>query len=91
MFDIKEIARCAGAMFLDKPDVASRYPNRLTGELKNVVFDRSYSEEIYHVAAYTLYRVKLLTSNGKIDPEDFKLRWHILTAIKYYILGYCGY
>jgi hypothetical protein len=87
VFDIKEIARCAGAMFLDKPDVASRYPNRLTGELKSVVFDRSYSEEIYHVAAYTLYRVKLLTSNGKIDPKYFKLRWHILTAIKYYILG----
>ncbi|MDO9608646.1 MAG: AIPR family protein [Brevundimonas sp.] len=87
VFDIKEIARCAGAMFLDKPDVASRYPNRLTGELKNVVFDRSYAEDIYHVAAYTLYRVKLLTSNGKIDPKYFKLRWHILMAIKYYVLG----
>lgn len=87
VFDIKEIARCAGAMFLDKPDVAGRYPNRLTGELKNTVFDRSYSEDIYHVSAYTLYRVKLLTSNGKIDPKYFKLRWHILMAIKYYVLG----
>jgi hypothetical protein len=87
VFDIKEIARCAGAMFLDKPDIASRYPNRLTGEFRELVFDRSYNEESYHVSAYTLYRLKLLLSNGKIDPKYGKLRWHILMAIKYYVLG----
>ena len=26
-------------------------------------------------------------SNGKIDPKYSKLRWHILMAIKYYLLG----
>jgi hypothetical protein len=87
VFDIKEIARCAAAMFLDKPDIASRYPNRLTGELRDLIFNRNYSEEIYHVAAYTLYRVKLLLSNGKIDPKYGKLRWHIIMAIKYYVIG----
>lgn len=87
VFDIKEIARCAAAMFLDKPDIASRYPNRLTGELKELVFDKNYSEEIYHVSAYALYRLKLLLSNGKIDPKYSKLRWHVLMAIKYYVLG----
>lgn len=87
VFDIKEIARCASAMFLDKPDVASRYPNRLTGELRDSVFDRAYFEEPYHAAAYTLYRLKILLSNGKIDPKYSKLRWHILMAIKYYVLG----
>lgn len=87
VFDIKEIARCTGAMFLDKPDIASRYPNRLTGEFRELVFDRSYNEETYHVSAYALYRLKLLLSNGKIDPKYGKLRWHILMAIKYYVLG----
>jgi len=62
IFDIKEIARCVAAMFLDKPEIASRYPNRLTGELKASVFDRTYVEEVYHVAAYTLYRVGFLSA-----------------------------
>ena len=57
VFDIKEIARCVGAMFLDKPDIASRYPNRLTSELRSLVFDPSYQEEVYHAAAYTVYRL----------------------------------
>lgn len=87
VFDIKEIARCAAAMFLDKPDIASRYPNRLTNELRDSVFNQTYSEEVYHVSAYTLYRVKLLLSNNKIDPKYSKLRWHILMAIKYFVLG----
>ena len=74
-------------MFLDKPDIASRYPNKLTGEMKAVVFNKLYHEEVYHVAAYTLYRLKLLLSNGKIDPKYSKLRWHILMGIKYYVCG----
>lgn len=87
VFDIKEIARCVASMFLDKPDIASRYPNRLTGEMRDLVFSRDYSEEIYHVSAYALYRLKLLLSNKKMDPRYGKLRWHILMAIKYYVVG----
>jgi len=87
VLDIKEIARCVAAMFLDKPDIASRYPNRLTGEMRSQVFNREYHEEVYHVAAYTLYRLKLLISNRKIDPRYGKLRWHIIMAIKYYVCG----
>ena len=87
VFDIKEIARCVAAMFLDKPDIASRYPNRLTGDLRSSVFNKTYHEEIFHVAAYTLYRLKLLLGNGKIDAKFGKLRWHIIMAIKYYVCG----
>lgn len=87
VFDIKEIARCVAAMFLDKPDVASRYPNRLTGELRESVFNKEYSEEVYHVSAYSLYRLKVLFSSGRIDAKFSKMRWHILMAIKYYVLG----
>lgn len=87
VYDIKEIARCASSMFLDKPDIASRYPNRLTGEMKLQVFNKRFHEEIYHVAAYTLYRLKLLFSNKRIDARYSKLRWHIIMAIKYYVCG----
>ncbi len=74
-------------MFLDKPDVASRYPNRLTGEMRALVFNSAYLEDVYHVAAYTLYRIKLLISNKRIDQRYSKLRWHIMLAIKYYVCG----
>jgi hypothetical protein len=87
VFDIKEIARCVSAMFLDKPEIASRYPNRLTGDMRSQVFNRKYQEEVYHVAAYTLYRLRLLLSNGKIDARFGKLRWHIIMAIKYFVFG----
>lgn len=87
VFDIKEIARCVGAMFLDKPDIASRYPNRLTSELRAQVFDPKYKEEVYHAAAYALYRLKLLIGNNRVERRNSKLRWHIIMAIKYYVCG----
>lgn len=87
IFDIREIARCVAAMFLDKPDIASRYPNRLTGEMRAMVYNPAYQEEIFHVSAYTLYRLKLLISNKRIDQRYSKLRWHIIMALKYYIGG----
>lgn len=87
VFDIKEIARCVAAMFLDKPDVASRYPNRLTGELRADVFSADHQEEIYYVSAFSLYRLKLLLSNNKIDRRYGKVRWHVIMAIRYFICG----
>lgn len=86
IFDITEIARCVGAMFLDRPELASRYPNRLTGELQGTVFKKENVEDIYYTAAYALYRLKLLISNKKIEPKYSKLRWHILMAIKYFLV-----
>ena len=74
-------------MFLDKPDIASRYPNKLTSDMRQSVYDPEYVEEVYYLAAFTLYRVKLLIGNKRIDQRYSKLRWHIIMAIKYYICG----
>lgn len=82
VFDIREIARCVAAVFLDKPDLASRYPNRLTGDLKDVVYDESYNDEIYYAAAYCLYRVRVLIAGSRVDQKYEKLRWHIILAIR---------
>ncbi|AWK85003.1 AIPR family protein [Azospirillum thermophilum] len=87
VFDIKSIARCTGAMFFDKPDLASRYPNRLTGELSNMVFRSENVEDIHYTAAYASYRLQLLFSNQKIDSKYRQLKWHILMSIKYYVAG----
>lgn len=87
IFDIRGIARCVAAMFLDKPEIASRYPTRLTGEMRNQVYNPAYQEELFYVAAYTLYRLKILISNKRIEQRYYKARWHILMAIKYYVWG----
>jgi hypothetical protein len=67
VFDIKQIARCVAAMFLDRPDMTSRYPNKLTSDLRSLVFNATYNEEVYYIAAYTLYRLDILMRNKMID------------------------
>lgn len=73
-----------------KPDIASRYPNRLTSELLSVVYNSKNSEEAYYVSCFSLYRLKLLISNKKIDPKYSKLRWHILSMAANYCSETCN-
>lgn len=87
IFDIKEVARSVGSMYFDKPDLASRYPRRLTNDLSSVVFSDKNIPEIYYAAALAAYRLKLIFSNQGIDASRRQLRWHILMALRYYIAG----
>lgn len=86
IFDVRETARCYAATSLMRPDIASRYPNRLTGELLGDVYDKTNGEEAFYSSCFALYRLKLLISNKRIDPRYSKLRWHILCAAS----KYCG-
>jgi AIPR protein len=86
IFDVRETARCYSAISMMRPDLASRYPNRLTGDLLNEVFKPGSSEEVYYTSCYAHYRLKMLTSNKKIDGRYSKLRWHIMCAAS----KYCG-
>lgn len=87
IFDIKEIARIVGSMYFDKPEIASRYPRRLTSDLSSVVFSDKNSPEIYYAAALAAYRLKLIFSNKGLDADVRPLRWHLLMALRYYIVG----
>ncbi|WP_347270130.1 AIPR family protein [Rhizorhabdus histidinilytica] len=80
IFDIREAARCYAAVAMMRPDLASRYPNRLTGDLLNDVYKPNYQEEIYYTSCYTHYRLKMLLSNKKFDGRYSKLRWHLMCA-----------
>ncbi|MGR3715144.1 MAG: AIPR family protein [Thermohalobaculum sp.] len=87
IFGIKDLARCVGSMFLDRPDLASRYPNRLTGEMQKLVFNPAYKEEIFYTAAHCYYRIGLHIGNQRISSKLSKVKWHLLMAIKYFIAG----
>jgi hypothetical protein len=80
VFDVREAARCYCALFMTRPDVASRYPNRLTGELLGEVFKEGNSEELYYISCFANYRLCMLISNKRIDSRYKKLRWHIICA-----------
>lgn len=86
IFDVRETARCFAAISMMRPDIASRYPNRLTSDLLNDVFKSGTPEEAYYTACYAHYRLKMLISNKKFDGKYSKLRWHILCAAS----KYCG-
>lgn len=86
IFDVRETARCFAAVDMMRPDIASRYPNRLTSELLGLVYNDKNNEEAYYVSCFSLYRLKLLISNKRIGPKYSKLRWHILAVAA----QYCG-
>ncbi|SEO19865.1 AIPR protein [Duganella sp. CF517] len=84
IFDARETARCYAAMVMMRPDLSSRYPNRLTGELLSEVFVKGAHEEDYYTACFSHYRLRMLTSNKRFDGKYSKLRWHIITAASKY-------
>lgn len=84
IFDVRETARCYAAVVMMRPDLSSRYPNRLTGELLNEVFVQGAQEEDYYTSCYSHYRLRMLTSNKRFDGKYSKLRWHIMTAASKY-------
>lgn len=86
IFDVREAARCYAAVTMMRPDLSSRYPNRLTGDLLNEVFSPGAQEEDYYTSCFMHYRLRMLTSNKKFDGRYSKLRWHIMTAAS----KYCG-
>jgi len=86
IFDAREVARCYAAVVMMRPDLSSRYPNRLTGDLLNDVFSQGRHEEDYYTACYIYYRLRLLTGNKRFDGRYSKLRWHVMTAAS----KFCG-
>lgn len=86
IFEAREVARCYAAVVMMRPDLSSRYPNRLTGDLLNDVFAQALQEEDYYIACYICYRLKLLIGNKRFDGRYYKLRWHIMCAAS----KYCG-
>lgn len=86
IFDVRETARCFAAANMMRPDLASRYPNRLTGDLLHEVFKEGQPEEAYYTSCFAHYRLKMLISNKKFDARYSKLRWHIICAAS----KFCG-
>ena len=75
-------------MFLERPDLAARYPTQMFDELDPQLFNEKNREIIYYTAALALYRLHLLIGNKKRKsfPYNYrKYKWHMLMCLKYII------
>lgn len=87
IFDIKESSRAVASMFLERPDLAARYPTQMLEELNNSLFDENNKEIAFYTSSLALYRIQLLIGNKKIPYDFCKYKWHMLMCLKYLICG----
>jgi len=90
IFDIKECSRAVVSMFLERPDLAARYPTQMLEELNETLFNERNKEIAFYTASLALYRIQLLIGNNKIPYNFSKYKWHMLMCIKYLICGEKG-
>ena len=83
IFSITDICRAVGAMFLQVPDMAYRYPTKMITTHYDKLLNDKNKEIIYYTAALALYRWKLLTAHGKIDSKYTIHKWHILCILPF--------
>jgi hypothetical protein len=88
IFDIKTLARCFTAMFLDTPHNAARYVATIFASGAQQLFREEDTESYYYVAALALYKYQTLINGNKIRARNYiKLRWHIIQAFKWLAAG----
>ena len=85
IFDIHLLAKVFASMFLDAPHDALGSPSRIY-DLPDL-FSRSEIEIAYYTAAFSFYRMVLMLGNNQIKRVDGWLKWHVLTAMRYQVLG----
>lgn len=89
IFSIIETGRALGALFLQKPDLASRYPNKFIAEMAMTLFDEKNKEEAFYLAALVDYKLKPFYQKNKVLGEYAKYKWHILTIFGYLVSKDC--
>jgi hypothetical protein len=91
IFDIKEASRAVASMFLERPDLATRYPTQMIEDLLHEqLFNDQNREVAFYAASLAIYRIKLLIGNKKIPYNFGKYKWHMLMCLKYVITGKSG-
>jgi len=90
VFSLNNAARCVAAMWLNRPELASRYTKQMYEELQDRMFADSTKEAVYYAACLTMYRFNLLVSNSTIPKNMKRFKWHMLTLVRLLICGNGG-
>lgn len=88
VFDVREVARCYAAMFLDMPHNSARYVATIFSASGENLFQEEDHEAYYYAAALTLYKYQVLINGRKIGAQNYtKLRWHVIQVFKWLCHG----
>lgn len=89
VFDLKLLARCVAACFLQRPDLSFRYPRKIFSDptISSRAFSSDNREIIYYSACLLYYRVAILFSNRAIPPEARRYKWHMIALFVLKVAG----
>lgn len=80
-------AKCVCAMFIRRPDLSFKYPQRMYKDFGARIFSEENREIVYYASALALYRFHLLTSNNTIPQNMRRFKWHILPLAAAIVAG----
>ncbi len=84
VFDVREVARCYAAMFLDLPHNAARYVAKIFAASGDNLFREDDHEAYYYAACLALYKYQALINGRKIGAQNYvKVRWHVIQLFKW--------
>jgi len=86
-FSVNIAAKCVAAMFLQRPDLAYRYPKRMYELLADQMFSDDTKEIVFYAACLSLYRLHLLVASADIPQNMRKYKWHILVLVRAIVAG----
>jgi hypothetical protein len=88
IFDVRELARCFAAMFLNQPHNSARYVKKIFSASGENLFREDDHESLYYCSALALYKYQTLINGQKNKAHNYiKLRWHIIQLFKWAVHG----
>ncbi len=88
IFDVREVARCYAAMFLDIPHNAARYVATIFSASGDNLFREEDHESYYYASCLALYKYQTLINGRKNGAHNYiKARWHIIQLFKWLCVG----
>ena len=87
VFSMHIAAKSVCAMFLQRPELAFKYPKTMYEELGEQMFSDDVKEIIFYSSCLALYRIHLLCSNGVIPRDIKRYKWHMLPLIRAIVCG----
>jgi len=84
IFDVREVARCYTAMFLDAPHNSARYVAKIFTSGADGLFREDDHELYYYASCLALYKYQVLINGKRMNAQNYlKLRWHIIQLFKW--------
>ena len=86
-FSVKIAAKCVGAMFYQRPDLAYRYPKRLFEQFADKMFANDVKEIVFYASCLSLYRLHILVAKAEIPQNMRQYKWHLLVLVRVIVAG----